>query len=138
MKGCARVWLGFATSCILVACQDPRPIGQSEPRGVVDALPAVSATADVDRRATLTLKQDLVTRFPQNSPSGVVETGLTKDAFDCGPNPAASEERACLKVVREAACEVNSIVRTQPYAPEKAQVIRICELADPKAEPQSK
>jgi hypothetical protein len=121
---------------VLPACKEPRPAGQAAPTGVVEALPAVSATADVDRRATLALKQDLVTRFPQNSDGGLVEAGLVEDGFTCNPYPEAPSERACLKAVRVANCEINTIVRTKPYAPEKAQVIKICELQPtPKDDP---
>ena len=95
----------------------------------VEARPDATATADVDKRATLALKQDLVTRFPQNSPTAKVEAGLIKDGFVCGPNPMKTDERACLKAVRVDACEENTIVRSQPYQPEKAQLIRICEIA---------
>ncbi len=94
----------------------------------VEARPDATATADVDKRATLALKQDLVTRFPQNSPTAKVEAGLIKDGFVCGPNPMKTDERACLKAVRVDACEENTIVRSQPYQPEKAQFIRICEI----------
>ncbi len=94
----------------------------------VEARPDATATADVDKRATLALKQDLVTRFPQNSPTAKVEAGLVKDGFVCGPNPMKKDERACLKAVRVDACEENTIVRSQPYQPEKAQFIRICEI----------
>jgi hypothetical protein len=94
----------------------------------VEARPDATATADVDKRATLALKQDLVTRFPQNSPTAKVESGLIKDGFVCGPNPMKTDERACLKAVRKDPCEENTIVRSQPYQPEKAQFIRICEI----------
>lgn len=95
----------------------------------VEAQPDATATADVDKRATLALKQDLVTRFPQNSPTAKVEAGLVKDGFECGPNPMKAGERACLKAERKGPCEENTIVRSQPYQPEKAQFIRICEIA---------
>jgi hypothetical protein len=112
----------------LAACSDNKREIQTPSAQGPETLPDTTATADVDRRATLALKQTLVTNFPQNSPSAAVEAGLTKDGFTCGPNPAAPEERACLRAVREPACEINTIVRTSPYRPEKAQVIRICEL----------
>jgi hypothetical protein len=108
-------------------CGQDHSAGQSAPVSKIEVMPPTKAVADVDRRATIVLKQDLVTRFPQNSPGSVVENGLSKNGYDCGPNPSAPIERACLKVVREGVCEVNTIVRTAPYAPEKAQVIRICE-----------
>jgi hypothetical protein len=110
------------------ACSDQSRQSQSPPTQGPENLPNAKATVDVDKRATLALKQALVTNYPQNSPSALVEAGLTKDGFTCGPNPAAAGERACLKAVREPACEINTIVRTNPYRPEKAQVINICEL----------
>lgn len=111
----------------LVGCK-PAKEAQAAAEAQVEAHPDATATADVDRRATLALKQDLVTRFPQNSPTGEVEAGLAKDGYSCGPNPMKADERACLKAVRKGACEENTIVRSQPYLPEKAQFIRICEI----------
>jgi hypothetical protein len=112
----------------LSACGNPKPAGQSAAKPVVEVTPETTATADVDRRATMALKQNLLNSFPQNSSGTIVETGLLKDGFDCGPNPAAPTERACLKAVREGTCEINTIVRTTPYAPDKAQVIKVCEV----------
>jgi hypothetical protein len=111
----------------LVGCK-PAKEAPTTAEAQVEARPDATATADVDKRATLALKQDLVTRFPQNSPTEKVEAGLIKDGFVCGPNPMKTDERACLKAVRVAACEENTIVRSQPYQPEKAQFIRICEI----------
>lgn len=110
----------------LAGCKPTKEAPAAEAQ--VEARPDATATADVDKRATLALKQDLVTRFPQNSPTAKVEAGLVKDGFVCGPNPMQTDERACLKAVRKDACEENTIVRSQPYQPEKAQFIRICEI----------
>jgi hypothetical protein len=126
------VWLLFGFMAVS-GCNAQKPAGQGAPQPVVEAVPATKATADVDRRATLALKQDLVTKFPQNSSGDRVEKGLTGEGFSCGPNPAAPAERACLKVVRETVCEINTIIRTKPYAPDKAQVIKICEVAPAKS-----
>ncbi len=115
----------------LSGCGGQKPEGRSELTPVVEVLPETKATADVDARATLALKQVLLTNFPQNSPSALVETGLKKEGYECSPNPAAPSERACLKVVKEGACEINTIIRSTPYAPEKAQIIRICAVAPP-------
>lgn len=111
---------------ILNGCGNQAPV--SAPNPVVQVTPAATATADVDRRATLALKQALLTSYPQSSQSGAVEASLAKDGFECGPNPSAPAERACLKAVREGVCEINTVIRTRPYAPEKAQVIKICEI----------
>jgi hypothetical protein len=113
---------------VISACKPEQTVGQGQPQPVVEALPATKAVADVDARATLALKQDLVTKYPQNTAGTVVEAGLTKDGYVCEANPSAPAERACLKAVREGACEINVIVRSQPYMPEKAQVIKICEV----------
>ena len=110
----------------LAGCKPTKEAPAAEAQ--VEARPDATATADVDKRATLALKQDLVTRFPQNSPTAKVEAGLVKDGFVCGPNPMKTDERACLKAVRKDGCEENTIVRSQPYQPEKAQFIRICEI----------
>jgi hypothetical protein len=133
----ARPGLGacVALATLVMGCQDQRPNGQAAPQPVVEVLPATKATADVDRRATLVLKQELLARFPQSSVGTAVEAVLIKDGFECGPNPTAPAERACLKVVRSGVCEVNTIVRTTPYAPDKAQVIKICENGTPASTP---
>lgn len=107
------------------ACSPPtNPRSVATP--VVEAVPEADAFLSVDRRATLALKQVLVTRFPQNSPPAKVEQGLAADGYECGPDPTTPDERACLKVSEEAGCQVNVIVRVQPYRPEVAQVIRAC------------
>jgi hypothetical protein len=126
-------FVGLSCAIVVSACsqQVPRE-GQSQAQPVVEVAPEATAFADVDKRATLALKQDLVTRFPQNSDPLVVEAGLQKIGYECGPNPAAPAERACLKVVKRDQCEDNAIVRVKPYVPERAQFIRICALAKPK------
>ena len=121
--------LGIGLLC-LNGCNQQKPDSGTAKDPVAETMPATKATADVDKRATLALKQVLLTNFPQNSASVVVEAGLTKDGYDCGPNPAATKERACIKAVREGACEINTIIRSTPYLPEKAQVIKICEIND--------
>ena len=120
--------LGLILGIGLVRLAGCKPTKEAPAEAQVEARPDATATADVDKRATLALKQDLVTRFPQNSPTAKVEAGLIKDGFVCGPNPMKTDERACLKAVRKDACEENTIVRSQPYQPEKAQFIRICEI----------
>jgi hypothetical protein len=113
---------------VLAGCDSGKTEGQSQARPVVEVTPATKATADVDRRATLALKQALMTSFPEATSTEAVEAGLIKDGFSCGPNPTAPDERACLQSKREGACEINKIIRSQPYLPDKAQVIKICEV----------
>lgn len=120
--------LGLVGLFGLSACGDQKPSGQTVAKPVVEVMPATKATADVDRRATMALKQNLMTLYPQNSPTADVEIGLIQDGFECDVNPSAPVERACLKTMRQSACEVNTIIRTKPYAPDKAQVIKICEV----------
>jgi hypothetical protein len=129
------LFTSLAFAALLTGCQEQRPNGQAASQPVVEVMPATKATADVDRRATLALKQDLLTRFPQKSLGAAVETTLSEDGFACGPNPTAPTERACLKVVRSGVCEVNTIIRTTPYTPDKAQVIKICETGAPASAP---
>jgi hypothetical protein len=116
------------STIVLSACGGERTQGQSGPTPVVEALPATTATADVDTRATLALKQAIMTRFPASSDSAAVEAALLRDGFTCSDNPTAPGERACLRAKRDGTCEINSIIRTQPYVPDKAQVIKICEI----------
>jgi predicted flavoprotein YhiN len=124
--------LGLVGAFALSACGAQETQGQNQARPVVDVTPDASAVADVDRRATLALKQSLMNKFSADAPTGIVEVILDEDGFDCGPNPTAPSERACLKAVREGLCEINTIVRTAPYDADKAQVIKVCELAAPK------
>jgi hypothetical protein len=119
-----------ALGLILVCgCGGEKTEGQGSARPVVEVTPQTKAVADVDSRATLVLKQALMTNFPEATPTPTLEAGLIKDGFSCGPNPAAPTERACLQSKREGACEINKIIRSQPYLPEKSQVIRICDVA---------
>jgi hypothetical protein len=123
------VLAGLFSAILLGGCGSQNTEGQSGPTPVVEAIPATKATADVDVRATSALKQDIMTRFSANSSGAVVEEALVRDGFSCTPNPTAPTERACLLVKREGVCEINTIIRTLPYAPEKAQVIKICEVS---------
>lgn len=113
---------------LLAGCNNQSPEAKTQREPVVEVASGTQALADVDKRATLALKQSLMTDFPSDSTGAVVEAGLVKDGFDCSATPAAPTERACLKAVREGPCEVNTIVRTVPYTPQKAQVIKICEV----------
>lgn len=116
---------------LVAGCHNQKPDGQTQRQPVVEVTPDAQAVADVDKRATLALKQTLLTDFPQGSASASVEVGLVKAGFKCGANPSAPIERACLKAVREGPCEVNTIVTSEPYTPQKAQVIKICEVGAP-------
>jgi hypothetical protein len=120
------ILVGFALA--FGGCNGQKTQGQSQARPVVEVTPATKATADVDRRATLAFKQNLMTNYPQGTLGPALEAGLTRDGFTCGPNPSAQNERACLQTRREGTCEINMIVRSAPYAPDKSQVIKICEL----------
>jgi hypothetical protein len=113
-------------------CDTQKTQGQSQAQPVVEVTPATQATADVDRRATLALKQSLLTTYPEATASDVLEMGLVHEGYVCGPNPSAPSERACLKAQREGPCEVNTIIRSQPYVADKSQVIRICDVSAPK------
>jgi hypothetical protein len=119
----------------LGGCDTQKTQGQSQARPVVEVTPATKATADVDRRATLALKQSLLTTYPEATASDVLEMGLVKEGYACGPNPSAPSERACLKAQREGTCEVNTIIRSAPYAPDKSQVIKVCEVGTQAQDP---
>lgn len=124
-----RLGLAALVGCaLLAACEAKRPEGQAQARPVVEVTPDTKAIADVDTRATLVLKQAIMTSFPEATPTQTVEAGLLKDGYECGPNPTAVTERACLKVQSDGPCEINKIVRSQPYRPDKSQVIKICEV----------
>jgi hypothetical protein len=119
----------------LGGCDTQKTQGQVGPRPVVEVTPDTKAVADVDQRATLAFKQALLTNFPEGTPIPDVEAGLARDGFTCGSNPVAQSERACLQTKREGGCEINTIVRSAPYAPDKSQVIKVCEVGTQAQDP---
>ena len=105
------------------------------PHAAAEPGPKPRAMADVDARATLALKQDLANRFPAGVSQQDLEQGLAALGYECGVNPAATDERACLQARTVNGCSVNAIVRTKPYDPDKSQVITICPVTRPQSDP---
>jgi hypothetical protein len=90
----------------------------------------VIANLDVDFAATNALKGALISKFPAGSATEVVEEGLKSQSYDCGPDPTMQTERACIKTETKTDCVVMTIVRTMPYAPMGAQVIKACGISN--------
>jgi hypothetical protein len=87
---------------------------------------AVTALFDVQPEATAAFKTALGQQFPATANADTVEAGLSAEGFECGPDPTDITERACVREVAEGACTLISIVRSAPFLPEGAQVVRAC------------
>ncbi|KAF0113306.1 MAG: hypothetical protein FD163_262 [Hyphomonadaceae bacterium] len=99
-------------------------IGEEPPK----AGEKVIANLDVDMAETEALKTALIAKFPIETEAQIVETGLMAQNYDCGPDPTKQTERACIKTETKTDCVVMTIVRTLPYTPMGAQVIKACGL----------
>lgn len=117
--------LALAAACALTAACQAASDGETGVGAPEADAPDAYATAEVDPRGTLKLRQEIAARFAGEVPPEV-ERALAADGYDCGPNPAAPAERACLAVRRDGACEVHDVVRVAPFEAYKTQTIRIC------------
>ncbi|MBN8646880.1 MAG: hypothetical protein J0L55_02920 [Caulobacterales bacterium] len=90
----------------------------------------VVANFDVDKAETEKFKQELVTAFPAGSNGADVEKALSSKGYDCGPDPTKTDERACTNAITKDECVIMSIVRTLPYAPDGAQIIKACGMVN--------
>ncbi len=90
----------------------------------------VVANFDVDKAETEKFKQELVTVFPAGSNGVDVEKSLSEKGYDCGPDPTKTTERACTNAITKDKCVIMSIVRTLPYMPDGAQIIKACGMVN--------
>lgn len=119
-QGLAQLW-AVLLALPLCACG---PSAQSKLE-TADA-PDMLATADLDAAATAALKQTLLTSYPAAIATQKLEADLLAKGYECTQDPADPAARACLKVVTDQKCDLHTIIPTKPFAPNKAQVIRIC------------
>jgi hypothetical protein len=86
----------------------------------------VTALFDVQPEASAAFRTSLGQRFGAAASPETVEAGLVADGFECGPDPTESTERACVREVADGGCTLISIVRSAPFLPDGAQVVRAC------------
>lgn len=86
----------------------------------------VTANLDVDIAATETFRSELLKSYPLGTPSETIEKDLSSKKYDCGPDPIKLDERACTNTETKDKCMIMSIVRTNPYTPDGAQIIKAC------------
>lgn len=118
--------LGITSCDKLPIAAKQSQIGEEPPK----AGEKVIANLDVDISATEVLKTALIAKFPAESATQLVETGLKAQNYDCGADPTQQTERACIKTETKTDCVVMTIVRTLPYSPMGAQVIKACGIAN--------
>jgi hypothetical protein len=90
----------------------------------------VKANFDVDLAASDKFKLDLTAEFPIGTNSETIEKALSSRGFDCGPDPLVPTERACTNAQTQDKCVIMSIVRTNPLAIDKAQIIKACNVVN--------
>lgn len=118
----ASLMLGIAACDKLPNAAKQNQIGEAPPKDGE----RVIANFDVDMAETETLKTSLIARFPAQSETQIVETGLAAQNYDCGADPFKQTERGCIKTETKTDCVVMTIVRTLPYTPSGAQVVKAC------------
>jgi hypothetical protein len=130
MKATMTLGFGLALCAALTACN----------RTSADEVAALQEDAqalfDTDMAASEALRTQLAERFKSTTDTSAIEKALTADGYACEPDPAAPDERACLKEVEKNPCMEVTIARTKPWRPEKAQVIRVCEKPSVEPPPQ--
>lgn len=115
----------------LCACEKPAP--NKEVATEVEAPKKgerVTANLDVDPIATEKFRADLIKEFPTDTPTENIEKALSAKKYDCGPDPVSPNERACTNAETQDKCMLLSIVRTLPYKPEGAQIIKACGMVN--------
>lgn len=119
----------FITSCDAIKFKDSSK-EEAAPSQEAKQGEKVVANFDVDKVETEKFKQELVTAFPAGSNGTDVEKSLSSKGYDCGPDPTKTTERACTNAITKDECVVMSIVRTLPYAPDGAQIIKACGMVN--------
>lgn len=90
----------------------------------------VTAHLDVDVAATEKYRADLKAKFPPETSSELIEKELSAQDYQCGEDPIDKTNRACTKAEPKDKCIEMSIVRTLPYTPDGAQIIKACEMVN--------
>lgn len=84
---------------------------------------------DVDKGATDAFRKDIKARFNGVNDIKAIEDYFTSQGFDCSKDPTSPGDRACIKVDTKGTCSLISIIRTQPFTPDGAQIIKGCKVA---------
>lgn len=88
------------------------------------------ANFDVDVAATDKYRADLKAKFPLETPPENIEKELLAQNYQCGEDPFDTAIRACTNAVPKDKCIEMSIVRTNPYTPDGAQIIKACDVVN--------
>ena len=83
---------------------------------------------DVDHLASDNLRSEIKTLFKADSTSDLVETGLKSKGFECRIDPSNKNERGCDKMETRDGCIYMSVVKTLPFNPDGAQIIKVCDV----------
>lgn len=83
---------------------------------------------DVDHMASDNFKAEMKAKFAPDSTTDIVESGLKSKGFECRVDPSNKNERGCDKMETKDTCIYMSVVKTLPFNPEGAQVIKVCDV----------
>lgn len=110
----------------IAACDKLSPKKAIEPAPILEKEEKVIQNFDVDIERTEALKKSLLDKYPPTLETEAIEGFLKTEEYECRIDPTNKEERACDKVEDSAGCILMTVVKTKPYTPEKAQVIKVC------------
>ena len=83
---------------------------------------------DVDSVATEALKTEINAKFKSTATTEEVETALKTQSYECRIDPTNKNERGCDKMETKDNCIVMSVIKTLPFTPSGAQVIKVCDV----------
>lgn len=89
----------------------------------------VTKNFDLDIDATQTLQAEIKSKFAANATTPEVETALKAMSYECRIDPTHPQERGCDKMETKDTCIVMSVIKTLPFVPDGAQVIKVCDVA---------
>ncbi len=117
----------------LMACDQLKSV--NSPSGDDAATPKkgekVVKNFDVDTEASAKFKAQIKEKFPADSKTEAVEAGLKSMGFECRKDETTSaNERGCDKMETKDTCIYMSIVKTLPFNPDGAQIIKVCDVAN--------
>lgn len=84
---------------------------------------------DVDHLASDSFKTEVKKMFAPSTTTDLVEAGLKAKGFECRIDPSSKDERGCDKVEIRNGCIYMSVVKTLPFNPDGAQIIKVCDIA---------
>ncbi len=125
-----KTFFALAFLCLLSACEKPAPKEKIDNIDAPKKGERVTTNLDVDIEASAAFREELKKEFPLDTPSLDIEKALLAKKFDCGPDPTSPNERACTNAETKDKCMMLSIVRTLPYTPDGAQIIKACGMVN--------